>query len=96
MTTTITKAHLVERLYGKSVFSKQESVRMVEKVFELVKKSLQDGEDVLISGFGKFCVRRKHQRRGRNPHTGAPIMLDPRTVVTFKCSAVLKEKMCGQ
>lgn len=58
-----------------------------------MKQSLERGEDVLISGFGRFCVRRKHQRTGRNPQTGESMPLPSRTVVTFKCSGVLKEKI---
>jgi len=90
---TITKAHIVENLFAKNLFTKGESAQIIETLFELVKQSLQDGDDVLISGFGKFCVRAKHQRRGRNPQTGEPVMLSPRKVVTFKCSGILREKI---
>jgi integration host factor subunit alpha len=64
--------------------------------FELIKKSLESGEDVLISGFGKFIVKKKAQRRGRNPATGGDLTLDARRVVTFKCSGVLRKKMGGE
>jgi len=90
---TLTKAHIVENLFAKNLFTKGESAKIIETVFELMKQSLQDGEDVMISGFGKFCVKEKHQRKGRNPQTGKPMKLPPRRVVTFHYSAVLKEKI---
>lgn len=93
---TLTKAHIVEKLHnhlGHLDFSKPDSVKIVETLFELIKNSLEAGEDVLVSGFGKFCVRDKHGRRGRNPQTGEELMLPPRKVVTFKCSGVLREEM---
>jgi integration host factor subunit alpha len=62
----------------------------------LIKRSLAAGDDVLISGFGKFNVRQKATRRGRNPATGEDMTLEPRKVVTFKCSALLKEKLNGK
>jgi integration host factor subunit alpha len=62
-------------------------------LFELIKESLQHGEDVMISGFGKFCVKEKHQRRGRNPQTGESMALPPRRVVSFHYSGALKEKI---
>jgi integration host factor subunit alpha len=90
---TLTKAHIVENLFAKNLFTKGESAQIVETLFELIKQSLQDGEDVLISGFGKFSVKEKHQRRGRNPQNGEPMILPPRRVVTFHYSAGLKEKI---
>jgi len=93
---TLTKARIVENIHndlGRVGFSKADSADLVEKIFELVKSSLESDEDVLISGFGKFCVRKKHERRGRNPHSGSPMMLPRRKVVTFKCSGILREKV---
>ena len=90
---TLTKAHIVENLFSKNIFTKSECAEIVETLFEMVKKTLEEGEDVLISGFGKFSVKEKNQRRGRNPQTGDPIMLSPRKVVTFKCSGVLRNKI---
>jgi integration host factor subunit alpha len=90
---TLTKAHIVENLFAKNLFTKGESAQVIETLFELIKQSLEQGDDVLISGFGKFGVREKHQRMGRNPQSGEPVMLPPRTVVTFKCSGILKEKL---
>jgi integration host factor subunit alpha len=90
---TLTKAHIVENLFGQNLFTKTESAQIVETLFELMKQSLEEGDDVLISGFGKFSVKEKHQRQGRNPQTGEPVMLDSRKVVTFKCSGVLRDKI---
>ena len=90
---TLTKAHIVENLFARNIFTKSECAEIVETLFEIVKKTLEEGEDVLISGFGKFSVKDKNQRRGRNPQTGSPIMLSPRKVVTFKCSGVLRQKI---
>ncbi len=90
---TLTKAHIVEKLFGKNLFTKGESAQIIETLFELMKESLEQGDDVLISGFGKFSVKEKHQRTGRNPQTGEAVTLPPRTVVTFKCSGILKEKI---
>jgi integration host factor subunit alpha len=90
---TVTKAQIVENLFAKNLFTKGESAQIIETLFELMKQSLEDGEDVLISGFGKFSVKKKHQRMGRNPQTGEAVTLPPRRVVTFKYSSVLKEKI---
>jgi integration host factor subunit alpha len=90
---TVTKAHIVENLFAENLFTKGESARIVETLFELIKQSLEKGDDVLISGFGKFAVKEKHQRRGRNPQSGEPMTLPPRKVVTFKYAGVLKEKI---
>jgi integration host factor subunit alpha len=72
------------------------SSEIVEILLELIKSSLESGEDVLISGFGKFCVKEKGQRRGRNPATGGDMILAPRKVVTFRCSGKLREKINDQ
>ena len=78
--------------YGPSRFLTQD---VIEMVLEMIKKSLESGEDVLVSGFGKFCVREKRERRGRNPATGQDITLAPRRVVTFRCSGKLRDKING-
>lgn len=88
---TLTKAQIVEKLFARNIFTKGECAHIIETLFELIKQKLESGEDVLISGFGKFSVKEKNQRRGRNPQTGESMMLDPRKVVTFKCSGVLRE-----
>jgi len=69
---------------------------MLETLLELIKSNLEKGEDVLISGFGKFCVKEKNERRGRNPATGNDMLLDSRRVVTFRCSHLLRDKINAQ
>jgi integration host factor subunit alpha len=68
---------------------------MIEILLKIMKRTLESGEDVLVSGFGKFCVKTKHERRGRNPATGEDMMLEPRRVVTFMCSGKLRDKING-
>jgi integration host factor subunit alpha len=92
---TLTKAHVVEALAEQSGYTKNQSSEMIETVLETIKRTLESGEDVLVSGFGKFCVKTKHERRGRNPATGEDMMLEPRKVVTFKCSGKLRDKING-
>lgn len=82
---TLTNADIVHELFAQNILGKTESAQVIDTLFELMKQALQKGEDVLISGFGKFYVKDKHERRGRNPRTGEA-MLPPRRVVTFKCS----------
>ena len=77
-------------------FTKKKSVDIVESLLEIIKNTLERGEDVLISGFGKFCVKEKNERRGRNPATGEDLMLGSRRVVLFKCSGVLRDKINGK
>ncbi len=86
----LTKNNVVERV-NELGFTKKKSVDIVENLLEIIKRSLESGEDVLVSGFGKFCVKEKSTRRGRNPATGQDLLLDARNVVTFKCSGKLRE-----
>lgn len=74
-------------------FTKKKSVEIIERLLEIIKSTLQKGDDVLISGFGKFCVKNKDQRRGRNPATGKDLMLRSRKIITFKCSGKLRDKI---
>ena len=90
---TLTKEHLIQAVCNKGGHSKRTSTVWVESVLEIIKSTLASGEDVLISGFGKFCVKGKHERRGRNPANGNGLILEARRVVTFICSSVLKEKL---
>jgi integration host factor subunit alpha len=76
-------------------FTKKQSIDIIETLLEIIKRTLADREDLLISGFGKFCVKRKNQRRGRNPATGDDLILRERKVVTFKCSGKLRRKING-
>jgi integration host factor subunit alpha len=91
----LTKAGIIESIHGKLGFPKKNCAVLVDTLLDVIKANLQDGEDVLISGFGKFCVKDKKQRRGRNPATGNDMMLDKRRVVTFRCSSVLRERING-
>jgi integration host factor subunit alpha len=75
--------------------SRREVLNLNPTILELIKSKLGSGEDVLISGFGKFCVKAKRKRKGRNPATGEDLMLDARRVVTFKCSGQLRDKING-
>lgn len=90
---TLTKAHIVETLAKQDGYTRKQSVQLVETLLELIKSSLESGENVLISGFGKFCMKEKEQRRGRNPSTGEDMILKPRRVVTFTCSRKLRDKL---
>ena len=74
-------------------FTKKKSVDIIEGLLEIIKGRLEKGEDVLISGFGKFCVKEKQARRGRNPATGSDLVLRARRIVTFKCSGKLRNKI---
>jgi integration host factor subunit alpha len=89
----LTKDHLVSALAEANGYSRIRSVELVETLLELIKSKLASGEDVLISGFGKFCVREKRERRGRNPATGEEMMMKARRVVTFRCSRQLRDKI---
>ena len=91
----LTKAHIVETLAEQIGYTKNQSVNTIETLLELIKRSLESGEDVLVSGFGKFRVKEKRERRGRNPATGEDMMLEPRRVVTFTCSRKLRDKING-
>ena len=93
---SFTKEHIIDTIYNSSDLSKIESRQAVESLLEIIKKTLESGEDVLISGFGKFCVKKKNERRGRNPATGNDLMLGARRVVKFKCSGLLRDKINGE
>ena len=90
---TLTKAELIEAVLKENRFTRKKSVEIIEIVLEIIKSTLASGDDVLISGFGKFCVNDKRQRKGRNPATGEAMILDPRRVVTFRCSRQLRDKI---
>ena len=91
----LTKDDLMNSIHQRLGLPKSKSVRLVESLLEMVKLKLEQGEDVLISRFGKFCVKDKHARRGRNPATGEDLMLGSKRIVTFKCSPVLRDKVNG-
>jgi integration host factor subunit alpha len=93
---SITKAKIVEAIAEQNGYPKHQSSEIVETLLEIIKRTLESGEDVLVSGFGKFCVKEKRKRRGRNPATGEDMMLEPRRVVTFNCSRMLRDRVNGK
>jgi integration host factor subunit alpha len=90
---TLTKVDLIDSIYSNHTFSKNRSINLIESLLDIIKSRLESGEDILISGFGKFCVKKKGDRRGRNPATGNELILGARRVVIFKYSKVLKDKI---
>ncbi len=90
---TLTKAQIIDAIPEELGISRKKSVEVVETLLEIVKRQMENGEDVLISGFGKFCIKEKKSRRGRNPATGSDMMLDQRRVVVFRCSKLLRDKI---
>jgi integration host factor subunit alpha len=92
---TGTKSTLIEAVYHSANLNKSQAVAAVEGILEIIKSGLAGGDSVLISGFGKFEVKAKNPRRGRNPQTGDDLMLDGRRVITFKSSTVLRKKING-
>jgi integration host factor subunit alpha len=90
---TLTKADLIERIRSNNDLTKKQGTDIVEATIGLMKDALVSGEDVRIVGFGKFCVKEKAERKGRNPATGEDKMISARRVVTFKCSGILRNKI---
>ncbi len=89
----VTKATLADSIFKNSDLQKKESIVIIDSLLEIIKSTLESGEDLLITGFGKFTVKGKKTRKGRNPQTEKPLQLDARKVVIFKCSGVLREKI---
>ena len=90
---SIIKDEIVNSISNHCGYSKAQSFEMLGYILETIEKTLESGEDVLISGFGKFCVKNKNPRRGRNPSTGEDLPLEARRVIVFRCSTVLKHKL---
>jgi integration host factor subunit alpha len=90
---SMTKIDIVNSVYENLDISKKDSVRIVESVFEIIKDELDKGKAVKISGFGKWTVKAKRKRKGRNPQTGEEMMIDARKVITFKPSNVLRDAL---
>ena len=90
---SLTKEKIIEDIYHNVGLSKAQSRKVVERVFEIVKQTLESGENLLISGFGKFIVREKAARRGRKPQTTEDLQLRARRVVVFRTSNVLRKKI---
>lgn len=92
----LTKKDIVDRMQAELGLLRNKSVEITESLLELIKASLESGDDVLVSGFGKFCVKDKPARKGRNPATGEDAILPARRVVTFKVSGQLRDKVNGK
>ncbi len=93
---TLTKSQVINAIAEQNGFTRNKSIETVETILELIKSALASGDDVLISGFGKFCVKDKQRRKGRNPNTGEDMILAPKRVVTFKCSGKLRDRVNGE
>ena len=93
---TLKKADLIDSTYNQVGLSKPKSAQVVDSLLEIIKKTLENSEDVLVSGFAKFCVKEKGKRRGRNPQTGNDLMLGERRVVLFRCSGRLRDRINGK
>lgn len=93
---TLTKADIIDSLYNSTDLTKVQSSEVVDSLIEIMKRTLVNSEDILITAFGKFSVKGKRQRRGRNPQTGEDLMLGERRVVTFKCSKRLRDRVNGR
>ncbi|HTR45322.1 MAG TPA: integration host factor subunit alpha [Thermodesulfovibrionales bacterium] len=89
----MTKADLVDAVFGKVGLSKIESQNIIEMIFDTIKQTLVEGESVKVSGFGTFNVKKKNARRGRNPKTGDDLEITPRRVITFRASNQLKDNV---
>ena len=89
---TVTKESLIKNIVETGTTKKQ-ATTIIETLLEKIKSTLENGEDILISGFGKFCVKEKRERRGKNPQTGQDMTLDSRRVVLFNCSGVLRDRL---
>lgn len=89
----LTKEKISSSIYNQVGLSKSQSRTVVERLLEIMKQTLENGEDILISGFGKFVVKKKSARRGRNPQTTKELRLRARRVIVFKTSGVLREKI---
>ncbi len=90
---TLTKSFIVEHLIEHNGYDRTKATHTVNTILEIIKQRLESGEDIMISGFGKFCVNEKAKRKGRNPATNEAMTLPPRRVVTFKCAGKLREKI---
>ena len=96
MSKTLTKSDIVAAIQTENGYTLKKSTNIVETLLEIIKRTLESGEDVLISGFGKFNVKDKKERKGRNPAKNEVMVLPARRVVTFTCSGRLREKINGK
>ena len=93
---TLTKAQIVDSIHNQTGFPKNRSSDIVETLLEIIKRTLASGEDVLVPGLGSSTSPWSDRGKGRNPATGEDLMLEPRKVVTFRCSGKLREIVNGQ
>jgi integration host factor subunit alpha len=91
----MTKKDLIENVRSSSNLQRKEAEEIVESFLDIIKETLASGEEIKVSGFGKFIVNQKHDRRGRNPQTGEPLTITARRILTFKPSILLKQEMNG-
>ena len=89
----LTKSDVISKVSNEIGLTNKKSIEAVDNVIEIIKSTLESGEDVLFSGFGKFCVKTKNERRGRNPATESDMMLPARKIVTFNCSGKLRDRI---
>jgi integration host factor subunit alpha len=92
----LTKENIINSVYEETQLPKTRSREVVEQLLDIIKTTLESGEDILISGFGKFMVKNKAARRGRNPQTKEDLQLRARKVVVFKTSGVLRKQINGE
>lgn len=92
----MTKRDLVENVRSTSNLQRKEAEEIVESILDILKETLASGEEVKVSGFGKFVVNQKHDRTGRNPQTGEPLTITARKILTFKPSTILKQEINGE
>jgi len=90
---TLTKADLIESIRSTNDLTIKQSTDIVEITIDIIKNTLASGDDILISGFGKLCVKEKAERKGRNPDTGDDMILPARKVVTYKCSGKIRKRI---
>ena len=93
---TLTKSQLSDSIHKQVDLPKSKSIQAVDSLLDIIKETLENGEDVLISGFGKFCVKDRKPKKWRNYRTGEYEILAERRVVTFKCSRRLRDKVNGR
>ena len=89
----LTKNDIIDQVRDELGFARKKSIDLVETLIDLIKRSLESGDDVLFSGFGKFCVKDKNERKGRNPATGEDAILSARRAVAFRCSGKLRKRL---
>jgi len=90
---TLTRLQIAESIQELFEVSKNKSSKILESLLEIIKRTLESNEDVMITNFGKFSIKEKRERKGRNPATGEDMMFSPRRVVTFKSSGALRKRI---